>query len=86
MKKLSFSILLMAALCFAACGNNQSKKAEAAAVETECTDSCCGDTKAKHDGCGDAEKSCCGGEECAGKAATTPSCGGGDAGCCDEKK
>ncbi|MCL2501673.1 MAG: hypothetical protein FWE30_06680 [Bacteroidales bacterium] len=83
MKKLSFSILLVAALCFAACGSNQSKKAEAAAVETECTDSCCGEVKTKTDGCGDAEKSCCGGEECAGKKATT-SCGG-DGGCCQSE-
>ena len=85
MKKLSFSILLMAALCLAACGNNQSKKAEAAAVETECTESCCGDVKTKTDGCGDADKSCCGGETCADKAAATPCGGGNEGGCCDSK-
>jgi len=83
MKKLSFSILLMAALCFAACGNNQSKKAEAAAEETECTESCCGEVKTKQDGCGDAEKSCCDGGECADKKAAT-SCGG-DGECCQNK-
>ena len=48
MKNLSFTLLLAGLLCFAACGNNQSKKAEAVVEETEAccdekTNSCCGD-------------------------------------------
>ena len=54
MKKLSFTLLLAAALCFAACGNNPSKKAQAAEA-TECTESCCEETT----------KSCCD-KECEG--------------------
>jgi hypothetical protein len=63
MKKLSFTLLLAAALCFAACGNNPNKKAKEAEVQTtECTDSCCSEK---------AEDSCCGddgacGENCEG--------------------
>jgi len=53
MKKLPFTLILAAALCFAACGNNQNKKTEAVVEETECTESCCDE----------AAESCCG-EEC----------------------
>jgi len=81
MKKLSFTFLLAAALCFAACGNNTGKKAEAAAVETECSDSCCGDAAPK-------TKSDCGGGDCGGcdsKPKTETGCGGGECGGCDSK-
>jgi hypothetical protein len=87
MKKLSFTFLLMAALFFAACGNNANKKAEAAAVETECTDSCCADKATKS--CGDdAEKTGCGGEggcggSCDGKTKTEGE--GGCGGNCEHK-
>ena len=97
MKKLSFTLILAAALCFAACGNNSSKKAEAAAVETECTDSCCAekatkscsDTEATKSCCdNEAAKSGCGGDEkcggsCEGKESKTEAgCGGN----CEQKK
>ena len=56
MKKVSFSLLLAAALCFAACGNNQNKKAKVVEdVQVEVTDGCCSDPA----------DSCCG-EECDG--------------------
>jgi len=60
MKKLSFSLLLAAAVCFAACGNNQNKKVEAADVEVE---ACCEDAEAcDAECCGECESA----EECGG--------------------
>ena len=60
MKKLSFTLLLAALFCLAACGNNQNKKAEAVVTDTE---ACCDDdTKAC---CDDNTKACCG-DECDG--------------------
>ena len=61
MKKISFILLIVAALCFAACGNNQNKKAEAVAETTES----CSEAKEKVCGGCDAQacssaKACCG--------------------------
>ena len=65
MKKLSFSLMMAAILCFAACGNNQNKKtAEEAVATEECTESCCNEENKAC--CEEESKSCCGGEECEG--------------------
>ena len=76
MKKLSFALVLMAALCFAACGNNQNKKAEAAAVEN--TEACC--EEATHSCCGEATGTCCGEESEEGCSK-----GEGEGGCCSKE-
>ena len=63
MKKLSFTLLMVAFLCMAACGNNQNKKAEEA-VATETADACCAEEK----------DACCNEEECAEKCCDEKSC------------
>ena len=79
MKKLSFSLLLFAVFCFVGCGNNQSKKAEAA-VNCEASMSCC-----EEGGHGTKAASDCGGGECADKGTATHDACGGDGDCCADK-
>ena len=61
MKKLTFALILMAAFCFAACGNNPKSAKEAVAEET--IHSCC-EEEAKTKSCCDDDDSC--GDACEG--------------------